>query len=257
MMLIVGIGFGGGVLSGLLGIGGGILLAPLLLYLPPACRQPTLSMQVVSGLTIVQSLFAGLSGALVHHERSNVHLDLAMWLGGAMVVTSFSGAWWSGTVNSEVLLRLFAILTTVAAGLMLVPRGRSGDEAEEQNIGFSRTRAVAIGIVIGFAGGMVGQSGAFLVIPAMIHLLGIPLRTAIGTTLAVVVLAALAGSAGKLAAGQIVWPLAVALVPAAIVGAQVGARWGGRIRPSVLRHTLAAIIATASIRIWYDLLVGL
>lgn len=231
-------------------------MAPLLLYVPPACRQPILGMHVVAGLTIVQSLFAGLSGALFHRERRNVHLGLAVWLGGAMVVTTFAGAWWSGAVDSEVLLRLFAILATVAAGFMFVPRGQADEECDVDIVTFARTRALAIGVVIGFAGGMVGQSGAFMVIPAMIHFLGIPVRTAIGTTLAVVVLAALAGTAGKLAAGQIVLPLAAVLVPAAIIGAQIGARWSGRIRPEVLRHTLALIIAAAAIRIWYDLLAG-
>lgn len=254
LILIAGLGLGGGVLSGLLGIGGGIVMTPLLLYVPPACRQPALDMQIVAGLTIVQSLFAGLSGVVSHHERGNVHLQLALWLGGTMVASTFAGAWWSSFVSSEVLLALFAILAIVAAGLMLMPRARSGEDGDADAVPFGRARAVVTGVVIGFAGGMVGQSGAFMVVPAMIHVLGIPVRTAIGTTLAVVVLAALAGAAGKLSTGQVDLRLALSLVPPTIIGARIGSRWSGRVRTDVLRRSLALVIAASAVRICYDLL---
>jgi uncharacterized membrane protein YfcA len=253
LILIAALGLGGGVLSGLLGIGGGIVMTPLLLYVPPACRQPALDMQVVAGLTIVQSLFASMSGVLSHHERGNVHLALALWLGGTMVASTFAGAWWSEFVSSEVLLALFAVLAIVAAGMMLMPRARVDGENDAESISFGRARAVVMGIVIGFAGGMVGQSGAFMVVPAMIHVLGIPVRTAIGTTLGVVVLAALAGTAGKLSTGQVDLRLALALVPPTIIGARIGARWSGRVRADVLRRSLAVIIAAAAVRICIDL----
>lgn len=253
LTLVAGLGFGGGILSGLLGIGGGILMTPLLLYVPPALHQPGLTMQTVAGLTIVQSLFAGLSGLAAHHERGSVHLKLALWLGGTMVITTFGGAWWSASVSSETLLALFAVLAVVAASLMLAPRADVDEERLAESVSFSRVRAVAVGIVIGFAGGMVGQSGAFMVVPATIHILGIPVRTAIGTTLGVVVLAALAGAAGKLSTGQVVLPLAAALVPPTILGARLGARWSGRLSPDVLRRALALVIAGAAIRIGYEL----
>lgn len=253
MVLIASLGFGGGVLSGLLGIGGGIVMTPLLLYLPTACRQPALDMQVVAGLTIVQSLFAGFSGMFSQHDSGNVDFDLALWLGGAMVLTSFGGAWWSASVSSRVLLGLFAVLATISAALMLVPRSRVDQKRNADTVAFGRRRAVVIGVVVGFTGGLVGQSGAFMLIPAMIHFLGIPVRTAIGTTLAVVVLAALAGTAGKVAAGQVVLPLAAALVPPAVIGARLGARWSGRVRPELLQRALALIIAAAAFRIYYDL----
>ncbi|MBI5505934.1 MAG: sulfite exporter TauE/SafE family protein [Deltaproteobacteria bacterium] len=254
LMLVAGLGFGGGVLSGLLGIGGGILMTPLLLFVPVACRLPALDMQTVAGLTIVQSLFAGLSGLASHRERGNVHFGLALWLGGTMVVTAFGGAWWSRDVSSETLLALFAGLAVAAACLMLVPAAHADEERGADRVSFGRARAVAVGIVIGFTGGMVGQSGAFMVVPATIHFLRVPVRTAIGTTLAVVVLAALAGTAGKLSTGQVVLPLVLALVPPTMIGARIGARWSGRLRPDVLRRVLALVIAAAAMRICYELL---
>ena len=253
-ILVAGLGLAGGVLSGLLGIGGGIVMTPLLLYVPPVCRQPALDMPIVAGLTIVQSLFAGMSGVLSHHERGDVHHKLALWLGGTMVASTFAGAWWSRFVSSEILLALFAVLAIVAAAMMLMPGTRVDEESDAEATPFGRARAVVTGVVIGFAGGMVGQSGAFMVVPAMIHVLGIPVRTAIGTALGVVVLAALAGTAGKLSTGQVDLWLALALVPPTIIGARIGARWSGRVSADVLRRSLALVIAAAAARICFDLL---
>ncbi len=254
LLLVAGLGLFGGIVSGVLGIGGGILMAPLLLYVPPACRQPALGMQVVAGLTIVQSLFAGLSGAFSHHRRGKVHFELAAWLGGTMLLSSFAGAWWSGSLSNEVLLAGFGILAFLAAVLMLLPPPGSGSQADAAGVIFAKVPTVAVGAVLGFFGGMVGQSGAFMVIPAMIHILKIPVRTAIGTTLAVVVMSAVAGSAGKLAAGQVVLPLVAVLLPPAVIGARIGARWSASVRPDLLRYMLAAIIAATSLGVCYDLL---
>ena len=257
LLLVGGVGLFGGVLSGVLGIGGGILLAPLLLYVPRTVGHPALTMQVVSGLTIVQSLFAASAGAFSHHGRGATDVPLALWLGGTMLLASFAGAWQSASVGSDVLLALFAVLATAAALLMLLPRPEADEERYLAPGSFSRAREVGLGLVVGFTGGMVGQSGAFMVVPGMIHVLRVPVRTAVGTTLAVVFLAALAGTAGKLAAGQIVWPLAATLAVPAVIGARIGVRWSYRIAPATVRRVLAGIITIAAARIWYDVVSGL
>ncbi|RMF23999.1 MAG: sulfite exporter TauE/SafE family protein [Deltaproteobacteria bacterium] len=255
--LVATLGLLGGVLSGLLGIGGGILMAPLLLYVPPLVGQPGLQMPVVAGLTIVQSLFASIAGGLFHYERGTMDVRLALWLGTTMLVTSFLGAWWSARLSADVLLVVFSVLATIAALLMLTPPASvNAGESAAGLVGFSRARAVLLGTLVGTSGGMVGQSGAFLVIPGMIHVLRVPVRVAIGTTLAVVLLAAIAGTAGKMATGQIVWPLAAALAVPAVVGAQVGARLSYRFSPSALRRILAAVISAAAVRLWIDVLAG-
>lgn len=249
------LGLAGGILSGLLGIGGGILLAPLLLYVPPAVGQPALDMQVVAGLTIVQSLFAGLSGAVAHRGLGNVDAALALWLGGAMAVTSFAGAWWSRSLSPRTLLAIFVVLAVVAAASMAA-RPPAAAVDEHGGVVVRKGPALAAGAVIGFFGGMVGQSGAFLVLPAMVRVLKVPLRTAIGTTLAVVVLAALAGTAGKLLGEQVHVPLAAALVPAGVIGARVGASWSARVEVGTLRRALTWILAATALRMSADLFTG-
>ena len=103
--IVAAVGLAGGFLAGLLGIGGGIITAPLLLYVPPLLGQEPLGMHVVSGLTITQSLFAGLFGALAHRRHGNVDRGLATVMSIVVFVSALSGAAVSKFFAHEVLLR--------------------------------------------------------------------------------------------------------------------------------------------------------
>ena len=80
------LGFAVSVLSGLLGIGGGIVMAPALLYAPPLFGLPALSMSAVTGLTITQGLFASGSAVTRHHRSRAIDRRLVGWMGGTLVV---------------------------------------------------------------------------------------------------------------------------------------------------------------------------
>ena len=92
MFLLVGmLGAVTGFLSGLLGIGGGIIMAPLLLYLPPLFGLEELTMQAVAGVTIVQGLAACISGGLTHRRFQFFSGKLAAWMGTPLFIASFIG----------------------------------------------------------------------------------------------------------------------------------------------------------------------
>lgn len=141
----------------------------------------------------------------------------------------------------------------IAAVLMLIPHSEATVEPAAANVDFNRALALLCALVIGFIGGMVGQSGAFIVIPVMLYILKIPTRTAIGSSLGVVFLAALAGSIGKIATGQVVYSMAFFCVIGAIVGAQLGGMLSIHTRRRHLRHVLAILIAATALRMAWDL----
>jgi uncharacterized membrane protein YfcA len=246
------LGLLGGTIAGTLGIGGGIVMAPLLLYIPPLLGAGHLDMRVVAGLTIVQSLAAALSGAVAHRRRGKVDLCLVGWLGGAVAVGALLGGVCSHAVSSRVLAMLFASLALVAAGLMLLPR----PSEETEDFVLNKPLGVSLMAAVGLLGGMVGQSGAFLIVPLMLRVLRVPLRTTVGSTLGIVFLSALAGVLGKLATMQIAWPLAGALVVGALPGAQVGCWLSGRIRSRDLHGALSLLIAASAAKMWWDILGG-
>jgi len=249
------LGLTGGLLAGLLGIGGGIIMAPLLLYVPPLLHVGAFDMKVVAGLTMVQSLSASLSGVVAHRRFDHVHPRLVLVMGTSSVAASFLGALASRHTEARALLAIFAGMAVVAAVLMTLPK-KELLPAPGEKLRFCRLLAAGSGLVIGFLGGLVGQSGAFLIVPTLIFVLKIPTRMALGSSLAIVLLSALAGTLGKALAGQIHWEMALFLSAGALAGGWLGGMWSQRVKAPVLRTLLAFLIAVAAIRMWWGVFQG-
>jgi uncharacterized protein len=248
------LGLGVSFVSGLLGIGGGIVLAPALLYLPPILGVGALDMRAVAGLTMTQAFFACLSGAWRHRKYDFICWPLVRCMGLTILVASFAGAVASRAVRNEVLMGIFALLALIAALLMLLPQEEK-PSPEGDTPPFSRPWAVAIALGIGFLGGLVGQGGSFILIPLMLWLLRLPIRIVLGSNLAIVALASFSGFLGKLLTHQIPLALAAALVLGAVPGAQVGGMLSRRTPTPVLRGALAVVILLAAIKMGFDTVV--
>jgi len=254
--LILFTGFAVSCLSGLLGIGGGIVMAPALLYLPPAFGLAALDMRQVAGLTITQGLFACLSGGWRHDRYRSVSRRLVISMGSAITAAALAGSVISRWVANEVLMVVFAGLAAIAALMMWLPKSEEFEVEDPNACRFNVPLAISIAAVIGFLGGLVGQGGSFILIPLMLHVLRLPTRVVIGSNLAIVFLASLAGFVGKAATGQVPLLPTVLLVLAAVPGAQIGSILSHRTSPRWLRTTLAVVIALAAAGMIVDVVGG-
>ncbi len=243
-----------GFLSGLMGIGGGILMFPALYFGPPALGLEAIDVKSITGLTMTQGFFASFSAVLLYRAERLVSRPLVVTLGGSLFLSSLVGSALSKAVPDRPLLLIFGALAVAAALLMLIPRSHHGDDARADQIRFSRPLAAGLGLVLGFFLGMVGQGGAFLIIPVMLYILRIPLRVAMGSMLAVGLFSALAGLAGKAATAQVPYPMAAAMLAGAVPMAQVGGRLSRRTQARHLRWLLAVVIIGASLKIWAGIL---
>jgi uncharacterized membrane protein YfcA len=253
-LVIFGIGLAGGVLSGFLGIGGGIITAPLLLYLPALLGQEPLSMHLVSGLTITQSLFAGFFGALAHRRFKTLDRKLSTVMSAVICVAALAGASASKYFSHDFLLGIFAFLALTAAVLIFLP-GAGGENSSEYEFGsFSVPGAAAVALAVGLLGGLVGQGGSFILIPMVVYLLKVPLRVAMGSNLVIVFFASLAGFAGKAVTGQIAPSLALALLVGVIPGTRIGSAVSHRVQTRMLRYVLGGLIILACARMILDLI---
>lgn len=241
-------------LSGLLGIGGGLVLGPLLLYLPPVVGAASLPVKLITGLTILQAVGGGIMGTLRHRHHGNVSWRLVRTMAPVGGIASFSGAFVSGGTSDHVLLVIFAGFALAGAIALLLPVQSQQGAIDDLHVNVPLAWGIAA--VLGFFGGMVGIGAIAFMLSALVYLLRIPARVAIGTSLAIGLFSALAALAGKLATAQIE-PLfgAIVLVSAA-VGSPIGVAVGQRSHPRALMLLLSAILGVTALRMFWQAFTG-
>ncbi|MCZ6622985.1 MAG: sulfite exporter TauE/SafE family protein [Deltaproteobacteria bacterium] len=244
----------GGFAAGLLGVGGGVVLFPLLLYAPPLLGLESFHVKTVAALVISQVFFASLIGGVAHWRSRRVHGRITLVASAAAVVGSFLGGVASKWVSEWFLLLLFGVVTLLAAAMMFFPR----PSADQEDFPVERVVVplIPLGILSGAKGIIVGLLGAgnFVFVPLMIYVLKVPTRIAIGSNLVIAVLTTFSGFLGKLITGQIPFLMALPVVLGACLGA-LGGEWShGRVSPEGLRYIYAAVIGTVALRVWITLL---
>jgi uncharacterized protein len=244
----------GAFISGLLGVGGAIVMIPLLLYIPPMLGVGMLDMRSVAAITMVQVFIASVSGMIAHGRQRAVNRRLAVVGGAAMGAGSLAGALASRYVPQRWLLIVFAVMVTVAFLLMFLPEPVPdvSEPAVAKQYRASLTAATAG--VVGVAAGFVGAGGAFLLVPLLLVVVGVPIRVTIGSSLAITAVAATAGVIGKAVTEQIPLPPAVMVAAGALPGAQLGAASSRRLSGVALRRALLAVIVATGARVWWNLL---
>lgn len=242
--VLVALGFVSAFASGLLGVGGAIVLIPLLRFVPPALGLPGYSMAEIAGISIVQVTAAALLGVRAHHRKGAIAWALALPMAIAAGIGAGVGGGASIVVSESVSERLFAALAVLAAVLMILPT----PEAEADGRTPKQLAAMTVAGGVGVISGILGAGGAFLLAPLMRTVLGFPIRKVIGVSLVVVLSGAVMGFLGKAVTGQVLWFPALLTVLGALPAAPLGASISHRLDAKVLRWFLAILIAAAAVR---------
>jgi len=270
-LLIIVLGFLVGVLSGMFGVGGGFLTTPLLIFygIPPTVAVASAATQITG---------ASVSGVMVHMRRGGVDVKM----GAVMIVGGFVGSLVgaalfrilqaSGQID-VVIGSLYVLILGWIGALMLkdamIALGYVGVRQPavqprhnrwvaslplrwrfySSGLYISPVAPLALGFVAGVLTVLLGIGGGFILVPAMIYLLGMPARIVIGTSL-VMVLAVSAGTTmvHALTTRAVDIVLAGLLLVGGVVGAQYGALLTLRIKPDLMRLALAVIILLVALR---------
>jgi hypothetical protein len=221
-----------GVSLGLLGGGGSILAVPVLVYV----ARVDVHAAIGTSLAVVGT--TALVGGLVHARAGRVDPRAAALFGGAGMLGAPLGAQATHAVAPRVLLMLFAALMLAVGGLML--RGKAGARS-----GSARPHPVAVpaaGFGVGLLTGFLGVGGGFLIVPALTLLAGLPIHTAIGTSLLVIAANSAAGVVGHLRQGEMPLGLTAAFTASAALGALAGVRLASSLDPARLRRSFAVFV---------------
>jgi len=215
----------------LFGAGGSIVTMPVLVYVLG------LDAHRAAGTSLVVVGLVALAGALLQWRAANLRTGLVF--GGAGMLGALPGAWLNHHVPAGGVLAGFAVTALAAAARLL--RGAARERA--QPLPDDSRRVVVIGVLVGTATGFFGVGGGFLVVPALVLLVGLPIGRAVATSLVVVALNSAAGLVAHAAYGGVEWRLGGTMTLAALGGAAVARPLAQRLTTRSLQRAFGGMLA--------------
>jgi len=231
-----------GLTLGMVGGGGSILTVPILVY---AIGQPAQQATTTSLAIVGLNALVGMAGHTRAH-RVNLRLGLLFGLvgiGGALV-----GSWLNALVPGRVLLIAFAAVMLLAAGAMLRRRmPEQGDATADEGAGtIEWLKIIASGTVVGLMTGFFGVGGGFVIVPALVLVLGLSMRMAVGTSLLIIAMNSLWSLLAHLRFGRLDLGVTALFVLGGIAGALSGVHFAGRVPQRRLTQGFAALITVVA-----------
>lgn len=234
-----------GLALGALGGGGSVLAVPALIYLlgftPVAATTASLVIVTVTSATALSA----------HARDGHVRWRTGLLFAAAGIVPAMLGGALAGRLPAGALTAAFAVVAGTAAMRMLRPRA-----ASETAVPVRTDRAAAAGAGLGAVTGVLGVGGGFLAVPALVSVLGMRMRDAVGTSLLVITansLAALAMRAGT--ADGLDWAVIGPFAGAAVLGAWDGKRLGAKVSGRALQRTFALVLLAVAAFMMIDAVV--
>ncbi|URW75626.1 sulfite exporter TauE/SafE family protein [Sphingomonas donggukensis] len=272
-LVIILLGGGVGLLSGMFGVGGGFLTTPLLIFygIPPTVAAASAASQVTG---------ASVSGVFAHFRRDGVDVQMGVVLVAGGVLGSIAGAGVfrllqaSGQIDTVIAV-LYVVLLGSIGGLMLkealatigaLRAGRAPKASKRRHhplvaalplryrfyrsgLYISPLAPLILGFLTGMLTVLLGVGGGFVLVPAMIYLLGMTTTVVVGTSLfQILFVTAAATMTHALTTKAVDIVLAALLLLGSVAGAQVGARLASRMKPEYLRLALAVMVLLVAVR---------
>lgn len=277
--VVIGLGGGVGFLSGLFGVGGGFLMTPLLIFLgvPAAVAVATEANQIVA---------SSVSGVLAHWRRGNVDFKMGGILLAGGVFGSTIGVFLFALLQDigqiDLVIRLsYVFFLGIIGALMLIESARAILRARQagakrgklhqhnflhglpfkmrfrkSKLYISALLPFTLAAFVGILSAIMGVGGGFILVPAMIYILGMPTSVVVGTSLFQIIFVTANVTILQSVQTQTVdFLLAGLLLFGAVIGAQFGSRFGALLKGEQLRGLLALMVLAVSLKLAFDLIV--
>lgn len=229
------VGLAAGTFGGLAGLGGGLIMIPLMIYVLK------LSQHQAHGTSLVAIIFTGISGAITYALNGAIDLMAAVLLAGPAVFTARAGAHYAYVLPAWKLKKTFGVFLIFCAVLLFLKPyltnviGTVPDYAKIVIL-------LTTGLVTGFLSGMLGVGGGTILVPVMVLLAGFTQHVAQGTSLLFMVPVGAVGAMTHRQLGNVVHKLLVGLIPGILLGTYLGGSFAYLLPDNVLRTIFAIVI---------------
>lgn len=236
------LGFAIGLSLGLLGGGGSILMVPALVYLLGQSPQAA----VTTSLAVVGA--NSLMGANFHRTQGTLNWRIALVFGWVGMLTAFLASGFSKLISPTVLLIAFAVLMLIIGSFLLVRKDL------QEAVSFEKPLWVTLlsGAVVGALTGVLGVGGGFLIVPALVVLVGLSMQVAVGTSLVIITMNSIAGLLGHIHDNSIQPLMILVFVISGLAGTFVGSRLAKHLPAKKLQTAFAWFVILLAIFLLVD-----
>ncbi|WP_213572831.1 sulfite exporter TauE/SafE family protein [Rhodococcus sp. USK13] len=239
-----------GVLLGLLGGGGSILAVPALVF------GLGLDLEQAIPISLLVIGVASLVGAIPKIRQHQVNWRMAGVFAACGIPATFAGSAVGRVLPQSVVMVGFAAVMIFAGIRMLMDRGDTGTACEVGDSGIDwrrcAPRSIPAGVAVGFLTGLFGVGGGFLIIPALVLMLGLQMSVAIGTSLVIIVANSAAGLISHLSGTSIDWAITAAFAGTAIVGSLIAGHVGATVDTDRLQRWFAYLVFVVAAYVLVD-----
>ncbi|MGG5252846.1 sulfite exporter TauE/SafE family protein [Neobacillus sp. SM06] len=269
VLLVIGIAASS--LGSLIGLGGGIIVVPALLYLGTLPSFSAVTPQVAVGTSLFTMIFTGLSSTLAYMKHKTVDYKSGLIFLVGSGPGSILGAWVTEKLNLHsfsIFFGLFVLFVSIVLVLKdkLKPipyrkdrgivRTFTDNTGKPFEYGYSVLAGVVISFIVGFLSGILGVGGGSLMVPTMILLFFFPPHVAVATSMFMILPTSILSSITHVALGNVQWLYALALIPGAWIGAKVGVYLNSKLKSTTIVLLLRAVLIIVGVRFVYQGIIG-
>ncbi len=249
----------------LVGLGGGVILVPTLLFLHKSYNTfEWASPQVIVGISLVTMVFTALSSTISYFRKGRVDYRIGFLFLTGSIPGGVFGSWLNQFINMDLFSIYFGFVMIFLALLLFIKRqprnnpvqGKTmrvfhvGGQTYQYHI--SIWQSFIISLFVGVLSGLFGIGGGAIMVPTMILLFGFPAHIAAATSMFMIFFVSIINASTHIALGHIAWEYALFFIPGAIIGGILGAKVNQMVNGEVLKWMLRLLLILVGIRLIFE-----
>ena len=244
LLVFFALGVFTGLIGALLGLGGGVIIVPFLVFI--AHYEP----QIAIGTSMLVVLLNAVSGSVGYIRKKMACVDAALKFSLATIPGAFLGSYLANYMQGKVFYGVFGIFFLGLAFNMFRKAGISGEENSVTVVpkNYNWKLGVICSVFVGFIASILGIGGGVIHVPFMIYVLHFPVKVAIATSTCILAISAIAGACSHAYLGHVDWLVGLSIGLGAAIGAQLGVKVAAHMKSALLMKGTGVLVAITAIK---------